>query len=275
MKTRIIFVLSVVIGLAVLGAGPASFIDNVGAGGMFLFSAVKGDSASVIPASFIDNVGAGGMFLFSSINGDSVLGLADSFLNNVATGGMFAFNVINGDFASAIPEKGTFSLIPITNNPTKLLSVTTDNMTKEKQAEMEIHRLINLEREKHGLKILGYDEELASIAKSHSIDMANDEYFSHETPEGLNPTDRASKVDYVCQYQIDNFIYSGIGENLHMVQGSAVSFLSTPESIAELAVSGWMDSPGHKKNILTSNFSKEGIGVSILPFTIHVTQNFC
>jgi len=254
-----------VIGLAVLGAGPASFIDNVGAGGMFLF----------IPASFIDNVGAGGMLLFSGINGDSVLGLADSFLNNVVTGGMFAYNAINGDFVSAIPEKSTFSLIPITNNPTKLLSGNLDNITKEKQAEIEIHRLINLEREKHGLTILGYDEELASIAKSHSIDMAEDKFFSHETPEGLNPTDRASKVGYVCQYQIDNFIYSGIGENLHMVQGSAVSFLSTPESIAEMAVSGWMDSPGHKKNILTSNFSNEGIGVSIFPFTIHVTENFC
>jgi len=235
MKTRIIFVLSVVIGLAVLGAGPASFIDNVGAGGMFLFSAINSDLAFAIPEDIKKDV----------------------------------------TLITETVEKGTFSLIPITNNPTKLLSVNTDYMAKEKQAEMEIHRLINLEREKHGLKILGYDEELASIAKSHSIDMANDEYFSHETPEGLNPTDRASKVGYVCQYQIDNFIYSGIGENLHMVQGSAVSFLSTPESIAELAVSGWMDSPGHKKNILTSNFSNEGIGVSIFPFTIHVTQNFC
>jgi len=235
MKTLIIFALSVVIGLAVLGAGPASFIDNVGAGGMFLFSAINSDLAFAIPEDIKKDV----------------------------------------TLITETVEKGTFSLIPITNNPTKLLSVTTDNMTKEKQAEMEIHRLINLEREKHGLKILGYDEELASIAKSHSIDMANDKFFSHETPEGLNPTDRASKVGYVCQYQIDNFIYSGIGENIHMVQGSAVSFLSTPESIAELAVSGWMDSPGHKKNILTPNFSNEGIGVSIFPFTIHVTQNFC
>ncbi len=248
MKTRIIFVLSVVIALAVLGAGPASFIDNVG---------------------------AGGMLLFSEINGESVLGLADSFLNNVATGGMFAFNAINGDFASAIPEKSTFSLIPITNNPTKLLSVNTDNMTKEKLAEIEVHRLINLEREKYGLQTLEYDEKLASVAKLHSIDMADDEYFAHETPEGLTPTDRASKSDYTCQYQIGNLIYSGIGENLYMVQGPTVSITYTPQSIAESTVSGWMDSPGHKKNILTSNFSKEGIGVSISEFAIHVTENFC
>jgi len=231
MKTLIIFALIVVIGLAVIGAGPDSFIDNVGDGGIFLFSAIKSGSAFAI---------------LDEIKKDVTL-------------------------ITETVEKGTFSLNPITNNTTIL----SDKMTKEELAEMEVHRLINLEREKYGLKILGYDEELASVAKLHSIDMANDEYFAHETPEGLSPTDRASKADYVCRYQIGNLIYSGIGENLHMVKGSSVGFLSTPESIAELAVSGWMDSPGHKKNILTSNFSKEGIGVSISTFTIHVTQDFC
>jgi len=224
MKTLIIFALIVVIGLAVIGAGPDSFIDNVGDGGIFLFSAIKSGSAFAI---------------LDEIKKDVTL-------------------------ITETVEKGTFSLNPITNNT-----------TKEELAEMEVHRLINLEREKYGLQTLEYDEELASVAKSHSIDMAEDEYFSHETPEGLDPTDRASKADYICQYQIGNLIYSGIGENIHMVTGSSVSFMSTPESIAELAVSGWMDSPGHKKNILTSNFTKEGIGVSISTFTIHVTQNFC
>jgi len=235
MKTLIIFALILVIGLAVIGAGPDSFIDNVGAGGLFLFSA---------------------------INNDSSFAILEEIKKDVTP-------------ITETVEKGTFSLSQITDNTTKLLSDNTDNMTKEKRAEMEVHRLINLERQKYGLMTLGYDEELASVAKSHSIDMANDEYFSHETPEGLSPTDRASKADYVCRYQIGNLIYSGIGENIHMVKGSSVSFLSTPESIAELAVSGWMDSLGHKKNILTSNFSKEGIGVSISTFTIHVTQDFC
>jgi len=234
MKTLIIFVLIVVIGLSVLGAGPDSFIDNVGAGGMFLFSAINNESDIIVKE------------------------IEKKVTPNTET-----------------VEKGAFSLSEIIDNSTKLLSDDTDNMTKEKQAEIEVHRLINLEREKHGLKILGYDEKLASIAKSHSKDMASNEYFSHETPEGLAPTDRASKADYVCRYQIGNLIYSGIGENIHMVKGPSVALGSTPESIAELAVSGWMDSPGHKKNILTSNFSSEGIGVYISTFSIHVTQNFC
>jgi len=230
MKTLIIFALIVVIGLAVLGVGPDSFIDNVGDGGIFLFSTIKSSSAFAI----LDEI------------------------------------KIDVTPITETVEKGTFSLSQITNNTT----IWSDKMTKEELAEMEVHRLINLEREKYGLPTLEYDEELASVAKSHSIDMAEDEYFSHETPEGLSPTDRASKSDYVCRYQIGNLIYSGIGENIHMVTGSSVAFMST-ESIAELAVSGWMDSPGHKKNILTSNFTKEGIGVSISTFSIHVTQNFC
>ncbi len=232
MKTLIIFTFTVVIGLAVIGAGPSSFIDDVEAGGMFLFSAINSDSAFA------------------------------------------ALEEIQKDVTPVIEtvEKNTSLLSQISDNTIQLLS---DNTKKEKQAEIEVHRLINLEREKYGLQTLEYDEKLASVAKLHSIDMADDEYFAHETPEGLTPTDRASKSDYTCQYQIGNLIYSGIGENLYMVQGPTVSIMSTPQSIAESAVSGWMDSPGHKKNILTSNFSKEGIGVSISEFTIHVTENFC
>jgi len=235
MKTLIIFALIAVIGLAVLGAGPGSFINNVGAGGVFLLSGINIDSAATIVKE----------------------------IEKKATP------------ITETVEKGTFSLSKITDNTTKLSSDDTDNMTKEKQAEMEVHRLINLEREKHGLKILGYDEKLATIAKSHSKDMASSGYFSHDTPEGLDPTDRAGKADYVCRYQIGSLIYSGIGENIHMVKSSSIALWSSPESIAEMAVSGWMDSPGHRKNILTSNFSSEGIGVSISAFTIHVTQNFC
>jgi len=235
MKTLIIFTLIIIIGLAVLGAGPGSFINNVGAGGVFLFSAINSDSAVTIVKEIEKKVTP----------------ITDTV------------------------EKNTFSLSQITANTTKLLSDDTDNMTKEQQAEMEVHRLINLEREKYGLKTLGYDEKLAAVAKSHSKDMASSGYFSHDTPEGLDPTDRAGKADYVCRYQIGNLIYSGIGENIHMVKSSSIALWSSPESIAETAVSGWMDSPGHRKNILTSNFSNEGIGVSISAFTIHVTQNFC
>jgi len=233
MKTLIIFVLIVVIGLAILGAGPDSFINSVGAGGVLLFSGLDTNSAIVKEI--------------------------EKKLTPI----------------TKTVEKGTHTLSQIVENTTKSLSDDTDNITKEKQAEMEVHRLINLEREKHGLMTLGYDEKLASIAKSHSKDMASSGYFSHETPEGLDPTDRASKADYVCRYQVGNLIYSGIGENIHMVEGSSTALWSSPESIAEMAVSGWMDSPGHRKNILTSTFSNEGIGVSISTFTIHVTQNFC
>jgi len=118
MKTLIIFALIAVIGLSVLGAGPGSFINNVGAGGVFLFSGINIDSAATIVKE----------------------------IEKKATP------------ITETVEKGTFSLSKITDNTTKLSSDDTDNMTKEKQAEMEVHRLINLEREKHGLKILGYDE---------------------------------------------------------------------------------------------------------------------
>jgi len=104
MKTLIIFALIIVIGLSVLGTGPSSFINNVGDGSMFLFSA---------------------------INSDSALAILEEIKKDVTP-------------INETVEKGTFSLSQITDNTTKLLSDNTDNMTKEKLAEIEVHRLINI-----------------------------------------------------------------------------------------------------------------------------------
>ncbi len=146
---------------------------------------------------------------------------------------------------------------------------------KEKLAEEEIHRLVNIERMKQGLSALSYDVRLAGVAKSHSVDMYERNYFEHDTPEGKDPTDRATSVGYQCQKRVGNLIYSGVAENIFMFGGSSISFWESPESIAIDAVSGWMDSPGHRENILTGTYDREGIGVKIGSFDVYVTQNFC
>jgi len=146
---------------------------------------------------------------------------------------------------------------------------------KEKLAEEEIHRLVNIERMKQGLSALSYDTKLAGVAKLHSVDMYERSYFEHDTPEGKDPTDRATSVGYQCQKRVGNLIYSGVAENIFMFEGASLSFWESPESIAIDAVSGWMDSPGHRENILTGMYDREGIGVKIGSFDVYVTQNFC
>ena len=142
---------------------------------------------------------------------------------------------------------------------------------KEQQIANKVHDLINKERQARGLSVLSLDVKLSKIAHLHSIDMYNRNYFAHDTPDGLDPTDRAKKGGYSCAKWADG----GIGENLWMVEQSSITFWNDPDHVANDAVNGWMDSPGHKKNILTKEYDREGIGVKVSTFSIYITQNFC
>ncbi len=152
--------------------------------------------------------------------------------------------------------------------------------------EFLVHELTNKERQKHGLSQLTFDSEIVQVARGHSLDMASRNYFAHETPEGLTPTDRAEQLGYSCQKMVGLLIYSGIAENIfqghlfdsyYTVNGVITSYeWISEEQIAQITVDGWMNSPGHRENILMEIFDREGIGVEItLDHKVYVTQNFC
>ena len=154
------------------------------------------------------------------------------------------------------------------------------------ELEMRIHALTNQHRAENDLQPLSWDGELSDIARAHSDDMALRGYFSHDTPEGADPTDRARDGGYGCRKIIGNMIYTGVAENIFqgslynstlLVAGLPVSYdWNSQEEIARTTVDGWMDSPGHRKNILTPTYDREGIGVSIAPDDkVYVTQNLC
>ena len=154
------------------------------------------------------------------------------------------------------------------------------------QIEYLVHEFTNQERLNHGLSQLAIDSEITQVARGHSSDMAEREYFAHETPEGLTPTDRAEQKGYSCQKMVGLLIYSGLAENIfqghlfdsyYTINGEITSYeWNTEEEIAKITVDGWMNSPGHRENILTEIFDREGIGVEITQdHKIYVTQNFC
>ncbi len=150
--------------------------------------------------------------------------------------------------------------------------------------EVRIHALINRERERHGLAPLAHDDRLSRIARSHSCDMARRGYFSHESPEGSDFSDRYREARYACSIQAGSTYYLG-AENIALnnlyasvrtVKGTAYYEWSTAEEIARTTVQGWMGSAGHRKNILTPHWGREGIGVCIGPDgRVYITQNFC
>lgn len=100
--------------------------------------------------------------------------------------------------------------------------------------------LVNEERSKQGLNPLKLSSKLTSIATLKSRDMADKNYFSHESPTYGSP------FDMLHQYGIQ---YRSAGENIAAGQ-------RTPEEVMQ----AWMNSSGHRANILNKNFTEIGIG---------------
>lgn len=120
------------------------------------------------------------------------------------------------------------------------LKFTYSEGTVDKQAEQEMFALVNKERVKAGLKSLVWSDKIAETARSHSQDMLENGYFSHENLAGLSPFDRMER---------NGIVFKTAGENL--------AYAAT----VDLAHNGLMRSPGHRANILEVDFGTIGIGV--------------
>jgi uncharacterized protein YkwD len=151
--------------------------------------------------------------------------------------------------------------------------------------EQRVHELINRQRTENGLGTLSFDPALAEIARNHSEDMAAHHYFAHINPAGQNPTARGTAANYSCRKNYGSYYTLGIAENLFLNNlYTAATFYSnretvyqwnTPEDIAQITVSGWMNSSGHRENILTPTFDRQGIGVTIASEKVYITEDFC
>ncbi len=151
--------------------------------------------------------------------------------------------------------------------------------------EIRVHELINRQRSENGLGTLQFDRALADIARNHSEDMATQGYFAHENPAGQDPTARGIAAGYSCRKNYGSYYTYGLAENLFQnnLYSSATYFSNrttayawtSPEEIAQSSVAGWMNSSGHRENILTSSYEREGIGVAIASEKVYITEDFC
>lgn len=109
--------------------------------------------------------------------------------------------------------------------------------------------LVNQERSRRGLKPLRLNRRLAAAARAHAADMNRRGYFSHDTAGGGTFVDRIKKAGYVPQR-----VLPSLGEDLAWGSGD----LGSPREI----VQAWMQSPGHRANILSRKFREGGMGVA-------------
>lgn len=115
--------------------------------------------------------------------------------------------------------------------------------------ERSILCLVNRERTSRGLKRLSSNGKLAKAAVKHTRDMVDRGYFDHVSLGGSTPLDRIKSSGWVNGAR--SYTY---GENLAW----GTLDRATPESI----VDGWMNSAGHRRNILTGAFDEIGIGIT-------------
>jgi uncharacterized protein YkwD len=100
--------------------------------------------------------------------------------------------------------------------------------------------LVNEARSEAGCAALRMDDTLTAAAQGHAEDMAAEGYFSHSSQDGRSPFDRMTAAGYD---------YRAAGENIARGQ---------PDADAVMAA--WMDSPGHRQNILNCDFEDLGVG---------------
>lgn len=127
---------------------------------------------------------------------------------------------------------------------------------------LEIHNLTNLTREEAGLPPLEADSALESIAKTHSVYMAENNYFSHTRLDGC---------DLTCRFDEAGYEASAWGENIAWMSSTV---LPAPEELALRIFAGWMNSSGHRANILSGNFTNEGVGVAQIGNKVFATVDF-
>ena len=153
---------------------------------------------------------------------------------------------VEGDYIGAVSKKYVKAIYPGSSSSGSSLSGGSGNSNTSIMTsnEKEVFDLINKQRINNGLSALKVDSELQRVARIKAQDMVSNSYFSHNSPTYGSP------FDMLKSFKVS---YKTAGENI------------AGNSSNSGAVDAWMNSSGHKANILNSNFNYTGIGVVSSP----------
>ena len=156
---------------------------------------------------------------------------------------------VEGDYVGAVSKQYVKAVYPNSGGSTSGSGSTgsstggssnTTNTSVLTADELEVFNLINEQRTKNGLSALKIDSEVQNVARIKAKDMVNNNYFSHTSPTYGSP------FDMLNSFKVS---YKTAGENI------------AGNSSNSAAVTAWMNSSGHKANILNSSFNYTGVGV--------------
>jgi uncharacterized protein YkwD len=151
-----------------------------------------------------------------------------------------------------------------TSRPRRVLApavaaVVAPTLVEATEIERRAFEMTNTARLQNGLAPLSWDPELCRMARIHSENMVRLGFFSHETPSGLQLEDRAHAAG-IAHFRV-------LGENIAYNQGY--------DDPGAFAVERWLISPGHRANILSSEYEQGAIGSFVTADgTVYLTQEF-
>lgn len=155
-----------------------------------------------------------------------------------------------GESNSSANNNGTVNSGSTTTGTTSSSTSSANVATAEKNAV----ELMNADRRANGLSDLKVSSAVTAVARSHAQDMVNRKFFSHSNPDGKTPSDRLKAA---------GISYSAVGENI------------AENTSVQAAETSFMNSSGHRANILNSNYTTVGIGVAYdSAGNVYVVQDF-
>ena len=164
-------------------------------------------------------------------------------------------------YTPTIPVDHHWELSPNQPNEPEQAPEPPQVIDQTRAALQEILTVTNQYRSRNGLSPLQLDSRLEQVATGHSAEMLDLNYFSHTSPVSSHSTvmKRVRVVGHRPNYVAEN-IFESFGQDIR--------------SAARLAIDGWIDSPGHRRNILSSRATHVGIGLVERNGTVSVTQVF-
>jgi uncharacterized protein YkwD/uncharacterized membrane protein required for colicin V production len=148
--------------------------------------------------------------------------------------------VFTSVFGEAVLDTLAFLTVPATGGERIDLPATPRTLAIDEEAEAVMLAMVNAERQQAGLAPLTLEPAMREVARAHSQDMWERQYFGHDDPDGGTPFDRL---------RAGGVSFRTAGENLALAPTTAI------------AHQGLMNSPGHRRNIMDPAFGRIGIGV--------------
>ena len=172
--------------------------------------------------------------------GSADIGFGFTAEKGISFGGIFKLFSLNWGQGIGVPSKPSDSSGTAGSTGTTDSTGSTGTVSTVNSMEKQVASLTNSERKAKGLSALTLDNQLSKLARLKAEDMAKKGYFSHTSPT------YGSAFDMMNKYGVS---YRTAGENI-----------AKGQKTAESVMNGWMNSSGHRANILSSAYTNIGVG---------------